>query len=68
AHDNRTEWIPPPHLDRGQPRTNNLHHPERILRPDPEPDEDHPDENEPDGGATDGGATDRAATDRAEPA
>ena len=44
AHDNRTEWIPPPHLDRGQPRTNNLHHPERILRPDPEPDEDeeHP--------------------------
>ena len=44
AHDNRTEWIPPPHLDRGQPRTNNLHHPERILRPD----EDHPDENEPD--------------------
>ncbi|CQD21071.1 REP13E12 repeat protein [Mycobacterium europaeum] len=27
-----TEWIPPPHLDRGQPRTNNYHHPERFLR------------------------------------
>lgn len=26
-----TEWIPPPHLDRGQPRTNNFHHPERVL-------------------------------------
>ena len=30
-HDNRTEWIPPPHLDRGQPRVNDLHHPERLL-------------------------------------
>lgn len=27
-----TEWIPPPHLDRGQPRTNAYHHPERFLR------------------------------------
>ncbi len=27
-----TEWLPPPHLDRGQPRTNSFHHPERILR------------------------------------
>jgi hypothetical protein len=27
-----TEWIPPPHLDRGQPRTNMFHHPERLLR------------------------------------
>ncbi len=27
-----TEWIPPPHLDRGQPRTNTLHHPEKLLR------------------------------------
>src|SRR5271169_2225100 len=26
-----TEWIPPPHLDRGQPRTNTFHHPERLL-------------------------------------
>jgi hypothetical protein len=25
------EWIPPPHLDRGQPRTNTLHHPEKLL-------------------------------------
>ena len=27
-----TEWIPPPHLERGQPRTNNFHHPEKLLR------------------------------------
>lgn len=27
-----TEWIPPPHLDRGQPRTNTYHHPEQQLR------------------------------------
>jgi Domain of unknown function (DUF222) len=26
-----TEWIPPPHLDRGQPRINTFHHPERLL-------------------------------------
>jgi hypothetical protein len=26
-----TEWIPPAHLDRGQPRTNPYHHPERFL-------------------------------------
>jgi hypothetical protein len=29
--DNRTEWIPPPHLDRGQNRINYHHHPEEIL-------------------------------------
>jgi hypothetical protein len=29
---NDTEWIPPPHLDRGQPRTNTFHHPEMLLR------------------------------------
>lgn len=28
----RTEWIPPPHLDRGQ-RTNDYHHPERLWDP-----------------------------------
>ena len=28
----QTEWIPPPHLDRGQPRTNAYWHPERFLR------------------------------------
>ena len=27
----QTEWIPPPHLDHGQPRTNNYHHPERLF-------------------------------------
>ena len=29
-----TEWIPPPHLERGQPRTNTFHHPEKLLAPD----------------------------------
>ncbi|MGB0435469.1 MAG: HNH endonuclease signature motif containing protein, partial [Mycobacterium sp.] len=28
-----TEWIPPPHLDTGQTRTNNYHHPQRNLLP-----------------------------------
>jgi len=32
--DGRTQWIPPPHLDRGQPRTNTFHHPEELLRED----------------------------------
>ncbi len=27
-----TDWIPPPHQDHGQPRTNTYHHPEKILR------------------------------------
>ncbi|WP_211280598.1 HNH endonuclease, partial [Mycobacterium xenopi] len=27
----QTQWIPPPHLDHGQPRTNNYHHPERFF-------------------------------------
>jgi hypothetical protein len=26
------QWIPPPHLDHGQPRTNSYHHPEKLLR------------------------------------
>jgi hypothetical protein len=26
-----TEWIPPPQLDHGQPRTNSYHHPEKLL-------------------------------------
>src|ERR1700742_1471623 len=34
-----TEWIPPPHLDRGQPRINAFHHPENLLRES----EDEPD-------------------------
>jgi hypothetical protein len=38
-----TEWIPPPHLDHGQPRTNTFHHPEKLLREDDEDgDEDDP--------------------------
>lgn len=31
-HDGTIETIPPPHLDHGQPRVNNFHHPERLLR------------------------------------
>ena len=27
-----TEWRPPPKLDRGRPRTNTFHHPEKLLR------------------------------------
>jgi hypothetical protein len=34
-----TEWIPPPHLDHGQPRINTFHYPEKLLRDD-EGDED----------------------------
>ena len=30
-NDGRTEWIPPPHLDTGQSRVNNFHHPEKYL-------------------------------------
>lgn len=41
--DGRTEWIPPPHLDTGQTRVNNYHHPERYLLPD---DGDGDDESE----------------------
>ncbi|MFA1703962.1 HNH endonuclease signature motif containing protein [Mycobacterium intracellulare] len=29
-----TEWKPPPHLERGQSRTNTFHHPEKLLRED----------------------------------
>ncbi|WP_156745284.1 HNH endonuclease signature motif containing protein, partial [Mycobacterium sp. 1165178.9] len=29
-----TEWIPPPHLDRGQPQVNTFHHPEKLLAED----------------------------------
>jgi hypothetical protein len=34
-----TEWLPPAHLDHGQPRINRYHHPERILC---EQDDDEP--------------------------
>jgi Domain of unknown function (DUF222) len=36
--DGITEWIPPPHLDHGQPRTNTFHHPEKLLQDDDEDD------------------------------
>ncbi len=32
--DGRTEWIPPPHLDTGQTRVNDYHHPEKYLLPE----------------------------------
>jgi hypothetical protein len=35
-----TEWIPPPHLDRGQPRTNTFHHPEKLLCDEDDDDDD----------------------------
>jgi hypothetical protein len=31
-HRGDTEWIPPAHLDHGQPRVNTYHHPEKLLR------------------------------------
>jgi uncharacterized protein DUF222/HNH endonuclease len=34
-----TEWIAPPHLDRGQPRVNTFHHPEKLLRDDEDDEE-----------------------------
>jgi hypothetical protein len=34
-----TEWIPPAHLDRGQPRVNTFHHPEKLLQ---DSDDDEP--------------------------
>ncbi|ETW24722.1 hypothetical protein MGAST_06900 [Mycobacterium gastri 'Wayne'] len=36
-----TEWLPPAHQDRGQPRTNTFHHPEKLLR-DGDDDETEP--------------------------
>ncbi|KLO33313.1 HNH endonuclease signature motif containing protein [Mycobacterium haemophilum] len=38
--DGATEWIPPPHLDHGQPRTNTFHHPEKLLRAGDDDDDD----------------------------
>jgi hypothetical protein len=38
--DGTTEWIPPPRLDRGQPRTNTFHHPEKLLADDEDDDDD----------------------------
>lgn len=39
-HDGTTEWIPPPHLDHGQRRTNKYHHPERYFRQEDEEDDE----------------------------
>jgi hypothetical protein len=36
--DGQTEWIPPAHLDHGQPRTNSFHHPEKLLMDEDEDD------------------------------
>ena len=35
-----TEWIPPPHLERDQPRINTFHHPEKLLREDDDEEND----------------------------
>jgi hypothetical protein len=39
-HNGDTEWIPPPHLDRGQPRVNTYHHPEKLLQDEEDDDEE----------------------------
>jgi Domain of unknown function (DUF222) len=41
--DGRTEWIPPPHLDTGQARVNNYHHPEKYRLPEDREDDDDDD-------------------------
>ncbi|OBK52891.1 HNH endonuclease signature motif containing protein [Mycobacterium sp. 1081908.1] len=42
-NDGTTEWIPPPQLDHGQPRTNTFHHPEKLWSDEgAEGDEDGP--------------------------
>ena len=33
-----TEWLPPPHLDHGRPRTDSFHDPERLMAPDDDED------------------------------
>jgi hypothetical protein len=38
-----TEWIPPPGLDRGQPRTNTYFHPEKLLPTEGSEDDDESD-------------------------
>lgn len=41
--DGDTEWIPPPHLDYGQPRVNRFHHPEKLLQDQDKEDADDED-------------------------
>jgi len=43
-----TEWIPPPPLDTGQPRTNTYHHPQHYLHPDKDTRNDPDTQNDPD--------------------
>ncbi|WP_244960451.1 HNH endonuclease signature motif containing protein [Mycolicibacterium fallax] len=50
--DGRVEWIPPPALDRGQPRTNTINFPEQLLARyrklrGAHPDQDLPPQDEP---------------------
>ncbi|OMC42816.1 HNH endonuclease signature motif containing protein [Mycobacterium sp. IS-1264] len=40
-----TDWIPPPHLDYGQPRSNTFHHPEKALYEEGGAAEDEDDED-----------------------
>ncbi|WP_156764695.1 HNH endonuclease signature motif containing protein, partial [Mycobacterium sp. 1081908.1] len=40
-----TEWIPPPHLERGQPRTNTYWHPEKLLHTGDDDGEDEEDDS-----------------------
>jgi hypothetical protein len=39
--DGTTEWIPPPHLDTGQKRVNDYHHPQRYLTDDEDEEDGH---------------------------
>jgi Domain of unknown function (DUF222) len=39
-HNGNTQWIPPAHLDHGQPRTNTFHHPEKLLQDSDDEDDD----------------------------
>ena len=43
----QVEWIPPPDLDTGQTRVNDYHHPERMLNPDGDDEDDGDQEAEP---------------------
>jgi hypothetical protein len=54
--DGRTEWIPPPHLDTGQTRINDYHHPERMLNRNNHEDDDGPDDEDGGGGDDEGQA------------
>ncbi|GLD26718.1 hypothetical protein Mkiyose1665_23610 [Mycobacterium kiyosense] len=38
-HRGLIEWLPPAHHDRGQPRVNTIHHPERLFAPDEDNDD-----------------------------